>query len=211
MQHAFTLRIHGSEVLDIKPKVLPFTILQKGVKNHLWDWWKWFYEQIRDMGLELTIFGGYVTKQLRDFYHQKKTPQKSKKAFESHAVDAWVLAAGVVGAVEPTEKGIYYWIPLRYHRRQLHRLQASKGGIRKPYGSTRSHGLKRGTLVDHIKYGRTYVGGMQQKVERVSLVDAKTGRRLTQDAKIPDLRILTTIAWRTQFLPSLSEEVSLCR
>ena len=155
------------------------------------------------MGLQLTIFGGYVTKQLRDYYHQKKTSQKSKKTFESHAVDAWVLAAGVIGATKPTEKGIYYWIPLRYHRRQLHYLQPSKGGIRSPYGSTRSYGLKRGTLVKHIKYGRTYVGGMQQNVERVSLVDVKTGIRLTQKAKISDLSVLTTIAWRTQFLPSL--------
>ena len=213
-------------ILDQLRKIIPITnvvvedvkaVTKKGKRrwNHNFSplevGKKWFYEQIRGMGLELTIFGGYVTKQLRDFYHQKKTPQKSKKAFESHAVDAWVLAAGVVGAIEPSERGIYYWIPLRYHRRQLHRLQPSKGGIRKPYGSTRSYGLKRGTLVDHIKYGRTYVGGMQQKVERVSLVDAKTGRRLTQDAKIPDLRILTTITWRTQFFPSLSEEVSLYR
>ena len=171
----------------------------------------WFYEQIRGMGLELSVFGGYVTKQLRDYYHQKKTPQKSKKTFESHAVDAWVLAAGVAGTKEPTEKGIYYWIPLRFHRRQLHRLQPSKGGIRSPYGSTRSHGLKRGTLVDHVKYGITFVGGMQQNAERVSLVEPKTSRRLTQGAKIPDLRILTTIAWRTQFIPSLLEGVSLCR
>ncbi|MCK4526147.1 RRXRR domain-containing protein [candidate division WOR-3 bacterium] len=172
---------------------------------------KWFYNQIRSMGFKLTIFGGYVTKKLRDFFHQKKTPQKSKKTFESHGVDAWVLAAGVAGAIEPTEKGIYYWIPLRFHRRQLHYLQPSKGGIRKPYGSTRSYGLKRGTLVNHVKYGRTYVGGMQQNVERVSVVEARTGIRLTQYAKIHDLRVLTTIAWRTQFIPSFSEGVSLCR
>lgn len=170
---------------------------------------KWFYEQIRNIGLELSIYGGYITKQLRDFYHQKKTPQKSKKTFESHAVDAWCMAASIVGVTEPTEKGIYYWIPLRFHRRQLHRLQPSKGGIRSPYGSTRSHGLKRGTLVDHVKYGRTYVSGMQQKIERISLIDAKTGRRLTQNAKILDLRVLTTIVWRTQFFPSFTKGVSV--
>src|SRR5207244_5905404 len=49
-------------------------------------------------------------------------------------------------------------VPARLHRRQLHRLEASKGGKRLPYGGTRSLGLKRGTLVRHPKYQLCTVG-----------------------------------------------------
>ena len=146
---------------------------------------------------------------LREIFGLNKTKQKSKRSFNSHAVDAWVMATDVTGAEKPTEKGLFYWIPIRLHRRQLHRLQASPGGLRNPYGSTRSYGLKRGTLVEHIKYGLAYIGGMQRKIERVSLHSIETGKRLTQHAKIPDLRVLTTISWRAQFLPATSNGVSL--
>ena len=46
-------------------------------------------------------------------------------------------------------------------------------------------------------------------IERVSLHSIETGKRLTQHAKIPDLRVLTTISWRAQFLPATSNGVSL--
>lgn len=164
---------------------------------------KWFYEQIQKLHLTLNIRKGFETKRLRESFGLKKTSQKDKKTFDSHVVDAWVLAAAITLAGQPTETGLFYWIPIRLHRRQLHRFQPSKGGVRKPYGSTRSWELKRGTLVEHVKYGLTYIGGMQQDRERVSLHCIKSGKRLTQNAKIPDLRIRTTIPWRTQFLPAL--------
>ena len=170
---------------------------------------EWFYDQIQKLNLNLNVIEGFDTMRLREIFGLKKTKQKSKRSFNSHAVDAWVMAADVTGAEQPTEKGLFYWIPIRLHRRQLHRLQASIGGERKPYGSTRSYGLKRGTLVEHIKYGLAYIGGMQRKIERVSLHDAVSGKRLTQNAKIPDLRILTTITWRAQFLSGLKSGASL--
>ena len=170
---------------------------------------EWFYNQIQNLNVNLHTIQGFETMRLREMFGLKKTKDKGSKTFNSHAVDAWVMAADISGAEQPTEKGIFYWIPIRLHRRQLHKLQASKGGERKPYGSTRSHGLKRGTLVEHIKYGLAYIGGMQQKIERVSLHSIKTGKRLTQNAKLPDIRILTTISWRAQFLPTLSDGVSL--
>ena len=170
---------------------------------------EWFYDQIQKMNVNLHTTQGFETMRLREIFGLKKTKNKAKQSFNSHAVDAWVMAADITGAKQPSERGLFYWIPIRLHRRQLHKLQASKGGKRKPYGSTRSHGLKRGTLVEHIKYGLAYIGGMQQKVERVSLHSIKTGKRLTQNAKLPDIRILTTISWRAQFLPTLSDVDSL--
>lgn len=170
---------------------------------------EWFYDKIQKLNVNLHTIEGYETMRLREIFGLSKTKNKAKQSFDSHAVDAWVMAADITGAEQPIEKGLFYWTPIRLHRRQLHRLQASVGGVRKPYGGTQSYGLKRGTLVEHIKYGLAYVGGMQQKIERVSLHSIETGKRLTQNAKLSDLRILTTISWRAQFLPATSSGVSL--
>lgn len=165
---------------------------------------QWFYSQIKQLGLCLHLREGFETKELRKKYRLHKSPQKSKRRFNTHCVDSWVLAASVIGVEHPTEKGLFYWIPIRLNRRMLHRLQPSKCGKRKPYGSTRSWGIKRGTLVRHIRHGLTYVGGMRQKVRRISLHSIATGKRITQNADPQDLEILTTIKWRSQFLPPTS-------
>src|SRR6266487_6291359 len=114
-----------------------FSPVQVG-KEHL-------YRLVREMGLLVHTRVGWQTKELREKAGLKKTKSKSKQRFESHAVDAWVLASCMSGAQYPTCTRVWYLVPARLHRRQLHRLQASKGGERKPYGGTRSLGLKRGT------------------------------------------------------------------
>ena len=160
-----------------------------------------FYQKIRELGCDLYLRAGYETKALRERFGLKKTGQKSKQTFASHAVDAWVMAADVSGAERPTEQGLYYWIPLRWHRRQLHMVQPAKGGIRKPYGGTMSMHFTRGALVRHVKHGLTYIGGTLK--DRVSLHSTATGKRLTQNAKVSDLELLTTIRWRGQFLAQI--------
>jgi hypothetical protein len=85
-------------------------------------------------------------------------------------------------------------IPLRFHRRQLHRLQPETGGIRKPYGGTRSHGFQRGSLVKLMRLGLTYVGGFLK--DRIRLHSVATGKRLTPKAKPSDCRFLTFSTWR---------------
>ena len=159
----------------------------------------WFYNQIRNLGLKLHLRQGYETKILREKFNLKKSSQKNKQTFESHAVDAWVLAADVVGAIKPTCLELIYWIPIRLHRRQLHRFEPTTGGLRSSYGGTRSIGLTRGTLVKHIKYGLTYIGGTLRN--RVSLHSLRTGKRVTQGAKIEDCSILTVIRQRGTLLP----------
>ena len=170
---------------------------------------EWFYEQIQNLNVRLHTIEGFETMRLREIFGLKKANNKASKSFNSHAVDAWAMAAEVTGAEQPTERGLFYWIPIRLHRRQLHRLQPSKGGNRTNYGGTMSHGIKRGTLVEHPKHGLAYVGGMQRKMERVSLHDIKSGKRIAQNANVSDLELLTTITWRAQFLPTLSDGVSL--
>lgn len=166
-----------------------FSPVQVG-KKHL-------YSLLKGMGLQVHLCQGYQTKELREKYGLKKTKSKSKQSFESHAVDAWVLAASVSGAKKPTCMRLWYVVPAVVHRRQLHRLQASKGGERKPYGSTHSLGLKRGTVVRHKKYGLCTVGGFDRKRQTISLHAYRTNKRLTQGAKVKDCRTLTWVAWRS--------------
>jgi hypothetical protein len=81
------------------------------------------------------------------------------------------------------------------------RWEAKPGGIRTPYGGTRSLGWKRGTIVQHPTYGRCIVGGCDPKKQRLSLHAYKTNRRLTQIAKPADCRRLTAIAFRCWLVP----------
>ena len=68
--------------------------------------------------------------------------------------------------------------------------------MRKPYGGTRSLGLKRGTLVRHSKYGLCTVGGFDRKKQTISLNVYRTNKRLSQRAKVKDCRIYTWMAFR---------------
>ena len=166
-----------------------FSPVQVG-KEHL-------YQLLHEMGLTIHLKEGWQTKQLRERYGLKKTKSKSRQSFDSHAVDAWVIAASVSGAEKPTCTQLWYVVPAVFHRRQLHRLQASKGGERKPYGGTRSLGLKRGTLVKHNKYGLCTVGGFDRKRQTISLHEYRTNKRLTQGAKVKDCRVLAWVVWRS--------------
>jgi len=166
-----------------------FSPVQVG-KEHL-------YCLLIEMGLNVHLKEGYQTKELRDKYGLKKTKSKSKQSFESHAVDGWVMAASVSGAEKPTCTRLWYIVGAQLHRRQIHRLQASKGGERKPYGTTRSLGLKRGTIVKHPRYGLSTVGGFDHKCNTISLHAYRTNKRLTQKAKVKDCRILTWAAFRS--------------
>ena len=155
------------------------------------------YGLLREMGFTVHLKEGWQTKALREHYGLKKTRSKSKASFDSHAVDAWVLAASVSGAQTPTCLRLWYLVPTIVHRRQLHRLQASTGGVRKPYGGTRSLGFKRGTLVKHPRYGFCTIGGFDRKRNTISLHDYRTNTRLTQGAQGEACHILTWVAFRS--------------
>ena len=120
--------------------------------------------------------------------------------FSAHCVDSWVLANWFTGGhVKPDNTRMLAITPLRFHRRQLHYLQPEVGGKRKPYGGTLSNGFVRGSLVQHLKHGLTYIGG--ESDDRVSLHSIETGKRLCQNAKQNDLTFKTFNAWRTRTIP----------
>jgi len=152
---------------------------------------------LEKMGLTVHLCRGHQTKELREKYGLKKTKSKSKQSFDSHAVDAWVMAASISGAEKPTCTRLWYIVGAVLHRRQIHRLQASKGGERKPYGTTRSLGIKRGAVVKHPKYGLCTVGGFDRKRNTISLHAYRTNKRLTQGGRVKDCRVLTWVAFRS--------------
>ena len=166
-----------------------FSPVQVG-KDHL-------HRLLREMGLTVHTREGWQTKALREQYGLKKTKSKSKQSFESHAIDAWALAACVSGAQTPTCKRLWYVVPVRLHRRQLHMLEAAKGGKRKRYGGTRSLGFKRGTLVRHPRYGLCRVGGCDRKRQTMSLHDYRTYTRVTKSARVSECQTKTGIAFRS--------------
>jgi hypothetical protein len=166
-----------------------FSPVQVG-KEHL-------YKLLEQMGLTLHLYRGHQTKELREKYGLRKTKSKSKQHFSSHAVDGWVMAASVSGAEKPTCTRLWYVVGAQLHRRQIHRLRPSKGGERKPYGTTRSLGLKRGTLVKHPRYGLCTAGGFDRKRNTISLHAYPNNKRLTQGAKAKDCRVLTWVAFRS--------------
>ena len=167
---------------------------------------RWFYEQM-SMLAKLETKPGYETKELRDAHGLKKSKSKLSERFDSHCVDSWVLANWFTGGhTKPDSTRMLVMEPLRFHRRQLHRLQPETGGSRKPYGGTRSNGFKRGSLVRHLKHGLVYVGGCLK--ERISLHSLFNGKRLTQTAKTEDCLFLAYNSWRTRLLPQLKLGVS---
>jgi hypothetical protein len=166
-----------------------FSPVQVG-KQHL-------YRLLSGIGLRLHLREGWQTKALREQHGLKKVKSKAKQVFESHAIDAWVLATSVTGAPQPTCTRLHYTTTIRLDRRQLHMLQFAKGGVRRPQGGTRSLGFKRGTLVRHPKYGLCSVGGFDRHKQTISLHTYRTNRRLTQDAKVVSCERLTWTPHRT--------------
>ena len=166
----------------------------------------WFYGELRKLG-RVETKQGYETKELRDAHGLKKTGRKLAEVFEAHCTDSWVLANWWTGGhTNPDNTRMMCITPLRFHRRQLHRLQAASGGVRSPYGGTRSLGFKRGSLVKHPKYGVTYVGGCRK--DRISLHRITDGARLCRNARPSDCKFLAFNSWRTRLLPCLKTGVS---
>lgn len=167
---------------------------------------KWFYEQLAKLGV-VHIKQGWETKGLRDAVGLRKSSRKLAEIFEAHCVDSWVLANWFVGGhIQPDNTRMLCVAPLRFHRRQLHRLQPEKGGVRRPYGGTRSHGFKRGSLIQHAKFGLVYIGGFLK--DRISLHCVHSGKRVTQKANPSECRFLTFNSWRTRLLPQMNLMVS---
>jgi hypothetical protein len=92
----------------------------------------WCYSDLAQVAPVHTV-PGYVTKALRDAAGLHKSGAKVSDRWDTHCVDAFVLAnAAVGGAGQPTSTQMLYVVPLQFHRRQLHRFNRGKGGSPSP-------------------------------------------------------------------------------
>lgn len=166
----------------------------------------WFYYQLQRLA-PLVTYQGYETAAMRDTMRLKKSVKKMADVFEAHCVDAFTLAYAVVGGEPaPDNTQLFLITQIRFHRRQLHRLEPDLLGVRNRYGGTMSAGFKRGSLVRHTQYGLVYVGGWMEKPTKkdpirkvISLHDIKTGRRLTQNALPTDCQFVAFNYWRCRY------------
>jgi hypothetical protein len=147
----------------------------------------YFYDEIRKIG-KLTLMQGHETAVIRAELGLIKTDKKLDDVFEAHNVDSWILANSIFGIQrEPDYKGIYKFVQMIVHRRQLHYYQPGKNGKRGRYGGTVSLGIPKGTV---CKYRSEYlvVGGNTNG--RLSLHRLNDNKRVTQKAKVEDLYIM---------------------
>ena len=155
----------------------------------------WFYEELRKFGC-VYLKQGWETKQLRDAVGLKKTSHKLSEVFEAHCVDSWVLANDLVGGhILPDNKRILFIAPIVLHRRQLYFLNVLKNGIRKTFGSTRSIGFKRGSLVKYKNVKFTYIEGFTKGA--ISLHLLTTGKRFSRIAKPCDIKFKSYNIWKS--------------
>jgi RRXRR protein len=166
----------------------------------------WFYNELGKLAPVQTM-QGFQTKVLRDELGLTKTANKMAEVWQAHCVDAWVLAYTAIGGCKtPDNTSMVCITPLIWHRRQLHKLQPARGGKRRREGGTLSLGVKRGTLIKHHRWGKTYVGGTMNG--KLSLHAPESGKRITQSASVSDCRIVKLLRWRTRIAPSKKASIA---
>ena len=90
-----------------------FSVVQNG-KNFL-------YTKLKKERLEVKLFHGYTTKELRDSYSLPKNKDKGKQCFYSHNVDAWVLLQTEYNNLsKPDNLTLHTSTYTSSNRRQLH-------------------------------------------------------------------------------------------
>lgn len=125
-----------------------------------------------------------------------KTPKKSELIFTSQAVDALALCRLQIGTQNLTVTSFTAWRRPEIPRRQLHRFEPAKGGIRSPYGGSIALGFKKNTVVEYK--GKLYRTGGTTK-GRLSLHSFDfENKRITQNAKPEDCKPLFRQTWFTK-------------
>ena len=159
----------------------------------------WFYTEIRNLGIKLILTQGFDTHNSRISRGFGKTEKKLDWVWEAHNVDSHILAELALEKNINPYYGMWKVEFLEYHRRMLHRQNSKKGGIRTEYGGTISMGISRGSIARY-KGNLVYVGGSSKG--RLSLHDISSGKRLTQKAKMEEVKVMYTNNRRVQFVPS---------
>ena len=122
---------------------------------------RWFVsELIARYGVgNVLCYKGRWTSARRKALGLEKIQDKLSDDFYAHCVDSWVMAHSVVNgdtkkamALKPDNTAVFCISPIPVARRNLHREQPAKGGIRSRYGGTvLGSGLVKNTLIKHVR------------------------------------------------------------
>jgi len=157
----------------------------------------YFYGQIGQLGLKLIKTQGYQTHAHRIARRLEKSKRKLDFSWEAHNVDSHVLCELVLGQDIKPFKSIYRLNFLEFHRRQLHVQNPIRNGIRKPYGTTISLGIPRGSIVKY-KGRLVFVGGTAKG--RISVHNINTGKRIALNVYLENICPLYKSSWRMQLI-----------
>jgi len=105
------------------------------------------YKELKKLG-KLTLIDGFETSVKRKELGLKKSSSKSKRVPEAHATDAITLAS-IVKPLDSLEIPLFLvWKRNQNSRRQLHRFEPDKKGIRTRYGGSNSlAGFKKNDVI----------------------------------------------------------------
>lgn len=171
----------------------------------------YLYNSLKELGYEVVTYRGKETATERNRLGLYKSKDKLSNDFSAHCVDSWALANLALGVphTHPEMKEVMELKPIPIVRRQLHKFNPQKGGRRSRYGGTMSEGYKKGTLVIHPKFGKTYLGGHNGK-GRVSLHSYATGKRLTQLTNLGNCKVVAHSPWTVNYAkPKLPKELRI--
>lgn len=201
-------------IIKILIKILPLTHLRtediqfrtiKGKKNKknssfspLETGKKYFENQTTNLGLIFSNNSGYETYQYRNKRGFKKSKKKLEYKWETHNVDSHCLVEIELGKEINPYYGMYQINFLEFHRRQLQVQNPTKGNIRKPYGTTISMGMSRGSVVKY-RDKLYYLGGSSKG--KVAIYSILTGKRINQFVGPKEIKIMYNNSFRTQYLP----------
>lgn len=147
----------------------------------------WFYAEI-EKRWRLVIKQGHETHAERLRLGLTKSKNKLAETFSAHCVDSWALANMEVGGHEqPENTKLILMTPLNAIRRQLHRLQPAKGGVRHGYGGTQINGFKKLSIVKHVKLGIVLIGGSGVQMNSFSLNSPETGKTISRSRRKVDV------------------------
>jgi len=143
-----------------------------------------FYEHLRSIG-HLSLYTGVQTAEWRKKLGLPKNSRKSALKWDAHASDAVAMGCAEMGCAAPSPLEFWVWKRFQTARRQLHRFEPSRGGVRVRYGGSLSLcPFKKGDVV--VWRGRLVrVGGFIGKRLSIHAFTLKN-ERVTQNAKPED-------------------------
>ena len=138
-----------------------------------------------------------------------KNPRKSALEWDAHASDAVAIGCAEMGCDNRMHSEFWVWKRFRNRRRQLHKLEPEKGGVRRREGGTLSiHPFKKADVV--LWRGRlARVGGYMDRCISLHAFTLKN-KRITQKAKPEDCERLFNqrvfgMRETPQFLPAMND------